>query len=217
MDKSTAYNVLGLQEGATEEQIKEAYRELAKKYNGDNYGDTSPLHDEATKKMDELNIAFDTLMSYIRTGGPAAKETTPNNPYDTGYTQNDNTYTQTGNDNIGRYPAIRNLINMGQADEALAELNAIPYGSSDAEWNFLMGSAYYYKGWLEKALQYFQIACQMDPNNREYQAALRNLTGSAAGNMPGSPFSTQDPNAAAVNCACNTCSCLLCMNLCCGR
>lgn len=214
MDKLTAYKTLGLQEGATEEQIKEAYRQLAKQYAGDSYGETSPLHEEASKKMDEINQAFDTLMSYIRTGGPTPTQTSnQGTPFEQPYNN-----PQSTNNNIGRYPAIRNLINNGLVDEALAELNAIPYGSSDAEWNFLMGSVYYYKGWLDKALQYFQAACRMDPNNSEYQAALRNLTGSAAGNMPGNPYGNQqDPNAAALNCACNTCTCLLCMNACCGN
>lgn len=32
-----AYKVLGLTEGATEEEIKTAYRALAQKYNPDNY------------------------------------------------------------------------------------------------------------------------------------------------------------------------------------
>ena len=33
-------------------------------------------------------------------------------------------------------------------EQALAELNAIQGGANDAEWNFLVGSAYYYKGWV---------------------------------------------------------------------
>lgn len=198
MDKLTAYKVLGLQEGATEDDIKNAYRELAHKYSGENYTAANPLQPEAEAKMAEINDAFDTLMSYLRTGGPAMTESTP-----------------ASNDSIGRYPAIRKLINSGQADEALAELQAIPYGNTDAEWNFLMGSAYYYKGWLDQALRYFQEAVRLEPGNREYEAALRNLTGAASGEMPGSPYTTADPNAAAINCACNTCSLMCCMDACC--
>ena len=37
-----AYKVLGLTEGATEEEIKTAYRALAQKYNPDNY-EAGPL------------------------------------------------------------------------------------------------------------------------------------------------------------------------------
>lgn len=199
MDKSTAYNVLGLQPGANEDQIKVAYRELAKKYSGAEY-EVSPLKEDAARKMDELNEAFDTLMSLAR-GADSAEVTQPVGP-------------AAGAQGSNRYTAIRQLINQGQADEALAELQAVQ-SSHDAEWNFLMGSAYYYKGHLQQALFYFQQAVQMEPANPEYQAALRNLTGSASGEMPGNPY-RQDQGAAAMNCACNTCGLMCCMDACCS-
>ena len=43
------YEVLGVPRGATKEQVKAAYRELAKKYHPDNYID-SPLAENANKK-----------------------------------------------------------------------------------------------------------------------------------------------------------------------
>lgn len=50
------YKVLGVPENATEEQIKKAYRDLAKKYHPD--VDPSP---EAEEKMKESSIAYATL------------------------------------------------------------------------------------------------------------------------------------------------------------
>ena len=44
------YSVLGLDGNASEEEVKRAYRELAKKYHPDNYQD-GPLADYASKKM----------------------------------------------------------------------------------------------------------------------------------------------------------------------
>lgn len=44
------YSVLGLDGNASEEEVKKAYRELAKKYHPDNYQD-GPLADYASKKM----------------------------------------------------------------------------------------------------------------------------------------------------------------------
>lgn len=198
MDRSKAYSVLGLPQNATEQQVKDAYRNLAQKYNVD-HDDDSPLKEEAEHKMAEINEAFDVLMSYLRTGGPEGT-TAP------GQTTN----------NAGRYPSIRNLINTGEIDRALAELGQVPHGSSDAEWNFLMGSAYYYKGWLEQALRYFQEAVRLDGSNPEYQAALRNLQASGGGEMPGNPYGSQDGSAQAMNCACNTCTLMCCMDACCG-
>ena len=59
------YKILGVSESASDEEIKNAYRELAKKYHPDNYAD-SPLADVANKKMQELNEAFDQIMNARR-------------------------------------------------------------------------------------------------------------------------------------------------------
>ena len=66
------YEVLGLRPGATEEEIKAAYKALAQKYSAENYA-ASPLEGEAGRQMAEINEAFDALMGSLRTGaGPGA-------------------------------------------------------------------------------------------------------------------------------------------------
>lgn len=204
MDTNKAYAVLGLREGASEEEIKTAYRALAKQFDTQNY-EAGPLRDDAAQKMDEINEAFDLLMSVIRTGSaPHAEQSEP-------------VSSQNASAN-GRYRAIRQMINQGNVEQALAELKAVASGSTDAEWNFLMGSAYYYKGWIAEALRYFETACHLAPGNREYEAALRNLQNNAGGSMPGSPYGDQTPyGAQAVNCSCcDMCTAMMCMDLCCG-
>ena len=54
------YTVLGVDRTATDDEIKKAYRELAKKYHPDNYAD-SPLADLAEEKMKEINEAYDAI------------------------------------------------------------------------------------------------------------------------------------------------------------
>ena len=54
------YEILGVSENASDEEIKAAYRKLAKKYHPDNYAD-SPLADVAEQKMKEINEAYDTI------------------------------------------------------------------------------------------------------------------------------------------------------------
>ena len=54
------YSVLGVPRGASEEEIKKAYRALARKYHPDNYTD-SPLSDLAEEKMKEINEAYDAI------------------------------------------------------------------------------------------------------------------------------------------------------------
>ena len=54
------YKVLGVPQNASDAQIKEAYRELAKKYHPDKYIN-NPLADLAAEKMREINEAYDYL------------------------------------------------------------------------------------------------------------------------------------------------------------
>lgn len=214
MDIQTAYATLGLREGAGEDEIKTAYRALAQKYAPENY-EASPLREEADQKMTEINEAFDLLMSHLRTGSEPAAGAAQQGPAPD---QGPRPAYQQGGASTPQYRAIRQLINGGQVEQALAQLNAIPNGSADAEWNFLMGSAYYYKGWVAQALNYFQRACQLAPDNAEYAAALRNLQNNAGGAMPGNPYGNQNAyGAQAVGCSCcDMCTAMMCMDMCCG-
>ena len=189
------YEVLGLAPGATEDEIKAAYKALAQKYSAENYA-ASPLEGEAAQRMQEINEAFDQLMGAIRTGNAGASASNEQNAPD-------------------EYVQIRRLINDGQADEALHRLQAIGAGETSGEWNFLCGSAYYYKGWLDQALPYFEAAVRLSPENREYSAAYYRLRNSASGNIAGNPYSSMPQGAMGCSC-CDMCTALMCMDLCCG-
>ena len=51
------YKVLGLERGASDEEVKQAYRRLAKKY----HQDLNPGDQEAAKKMQQINEAYDQI------------------------------------------------------------------------------------------------------------------------------------------------------------
>lgn len=189
------YSVLGVSPEASDEDVKAAYRALAKKYHPDNYSD-SPLNDLASEKMKEINEAYDAVMNMRknrgRTGGAAGG-------YAGGYS--------TGQSN---YPDVRQMILNGRMDDAEQILNGVPAANRDAEWYFLKGTVLYKRGWLEDAYTNFQTACQRDPGNMEYRAAINRMQqqrGGAYGgyNMQGN----QDAQ------CCNCCSNLICADCCC--
>ena len=53
------YKVLGVAPNATQDEIKKAYRQMAKKY----HPDLHPDDPEANKKMNDVNSAYDMLMN----------------------------------------------------------------------------------------------------------------------------------------------------------
>ena len=54
------YEVLGISPDAGDDEVKRAYRELARKYHPDNY-QNNPLADLAEEKMKEINEAYDAI------------------------------------------------------------------------------------------------------------------------------------------------------------
>ena len=188
------YSVLGLSPGASEEDVKKAYRDLARKYHPDNYHE-NPLSDLASEKMKEINEAYDAIMK-----GPSSG-------YTHGYSSG-SAYSSAGYSS--EYAAVRSAINSGDLDYAESLLQNV--GSRGAEWNFLMGSLYYRRGWLNEAQQYFQIAVQMEPNNAEYRQALSQMNMGGSPYRPGgygSPMGRGDCD------MCDICTAMWCANLCC--
>ena len=161
------YQVLGVPSTATDEEVKKAYRDLARKYHPDNYHD-NPLADLAQERMKEINEAYEAVQSQRkaqRSGGYSASGA----GYGTGYGGYQSAY-QGSYQGSSRYQRVRMAISSGDLNLAEELLNA--QTDHDAEWNFLKGVICTRRGWLDEARQYFQTAVQMDPDEPEYQQAL---------------------------------------------
>ena len=166
------YEVLGVPSSATDEEVKKAYRNLARKYHPDNYHD-SPLADVAQEKMKEINEAYEEVQSMRKNGGAGQSSYGGygRNPYE------QNPYGAYGG-GYGGVPAfVRVRLSIAQGELNLAEelLNAM--SDHNAEWNFLKGAICYRRGWMDEAKRYYETAVQMNPNNPEYRRALDILEG----------------------------------------
>lgn len=192
------YEVLGVSHSATQEEIKKAYRDLARKYHPDNYVN-NPLADLAQEKMKEINEAYETLNKGGSTSGSYRQQNT--------YQSNQ---TNSSSNEGSVYTQIRRLIQMGNIDQAESLLDGI--ANHTAEWYYLRGLIAQRRGWVDEAAQNFKIAVNMDPNNMEYRSALNSVNGGSAYGYRQEEYNVG--NAADDLCTC--CSTLMCLNCLCG-
>lgn len=182
------YEVLGVSPNATDEEIKKAYRELARKYHPDNYAD-NPLSDLAKEKMQEINEAYDEIINLRKSGGSGAKNT----------------------DGSSQFADIRSLITQNRLEEAQELLDGVPISARNAEWYFLNGSVLYRRGWFEGAYTSFSNACRMDPTNAEYREAFNRMQ--KQNYHRGNPYSSSNNMGGC--CTADPCTTLCCMDCCC--
>ncbi len=193
---SDPYQVLGVKPDASDDEIKRAYRELARKYHPDNY-QNNPLADLAEEKMKEVNEAYDAITK-MRSGG--GQSYGGSGGYRGGYQQQ-------GQSGDPVFAQVRNLINSGNVDQAERLLQGT--NNRSAEWYFLTGSVAYRRGWLDEARQNYQIAVRMDPNNMEYRQAFNMMQ---QGGYAYRPAGHSGGGMDALDC----CTTMMCLNCLCG-
>ncbi len=155
------YEVLGIQRGASKDEIKAAYRKLAKQYHPDMHVD-NPLKDLAQEKFIEVQEAYDQLTN-------ASSSSYNSSSYNSG----SNTYSN--NSSGSNFQTVRQYINFGNYQQAMYALDDI--NTRNAEWNFLMGVCYVNLGSAAKGMEFVKTAMRMEPNNIEYKNYLNQILG----------------------------------------
>lgn len=178
------YEVLGVSENATDEEIKKAYKELVKKYHPDKY-QNNPLADLAEEKLQEVNEAYDMLMKGSRGGSGRSSSVS----FDS--------------------MQVRRYIDSGN----LAAAERILNGTNDrsAEWFFLSGMLSYRKGWYDDAASKLRTAADMDPSNIEYSQAygrIINMGGQFQNQAYGRGYRSND------DMCCQALQCYICADCC---
>lgn len=212
---SDPYKVLGVTHSASDDQVKTAYRDLARKYHPDNY-EGNPLADLASEKMKEINEAYDQVMQQRKNGGFSSGSGSASSYYNTGRSSYNGQSANYGGyrQESSQFLDIRKLINAKRIAEAEELLDGVLLRDRDAEWYFLKGSVQFSRGWLEQAYDNFTKAVQLNPENAEYRAALNQLEWQRRTGRPSYGGYKTNPNMASCN-SCDVCSSLICADCCC--
>lgn len=172
------YKVLGVSRDASDEEIKTAYRRLAKKY----HPDLNPGDAEAAKKMQQVNAAYEQIKNPEKaaqsqrsgqTGGYGGGYYDPfggYGPFGGGYSQ----YGGAGEQNGDSYQqAAYNYIRFGRYREAI---NALANATQrNARWYYLSALANDGLGNQVTALEHIRRAVSMEPDNMEYLDLLQRM------------------------------------------
>lgn len=167
------YKVLGVSPNATDDEIKQAYRRLAKKY----HPDRNPGDAEAAKKMQQVNAAYERIKN------PDAYKQQPGGGYSQSYGYDPfgawQQYGQSQRATGDQYQqSAYQYIRFGRYQEALNALNNSP--DKNARWYYLSALANDGLGNQVTALEHIRRAVSMEPGNSLYLQTLEQIQNGGA-------------------------------------
>ena len=145
--KKSNLELLGLSEGATEEEIKDAYAKLRAKYLEDRFKDGEEGN-EAARMLTKLDMAYNELMSELAEDQSAASGGTS-------------------------FERVEELIRSGDVQEAQRVLDG--FNERNARWHYLQSVVFYKKSWMNESKKQLEIAMQLEPDNEKYKETYRKL------------------------------------------
>lgn len=166
---SDPYEVLGLKQGASEEEVKKAYKTLAKKYHPDVTGNDP----SAAKKMQEINSAYDAIINHKAYSSSSSSYGYRGSSYGGSYGYNDSSEEESN-----EMRAAASYIHARHFREALHVLSTVPYEKRNGRWFYLSAVAKGYSGDTTGAYSDISEAINREPGNMEYQSFLDRLNGS---------------------------------------
>ena len=154
------YEVLGVPQSASDDEVKKAYRDLSRKYHPD-ANVNNPLADLAEEKFKEVQEAYDMIMKQRAQGGGS-------------YSYGGGSSAGGGNSQDVEMQAVINFINSRHYQEAINLLNRMPNRTS--MWYYASAVANASIGNNIVAMEHAQQAVNMEPGNMQYAQLLNQLT-----------------------------------------
>ncbi|WP_050635558.1 J domain-containing protein [Candidatus Stoquefichus sp. SB1] len=192
------YQILGISPSASDDEVKQAYRTLSKKYHPD--ANINNAHQaEYTEKFKQVQNAYKTIIDSRKRGFT-------NQNYGAGQGQSQSTYQYNGNEQAAFNDAAA-YINAGRFQDALNILEQIR--TRNSMWFYYSALAMNGVGNNATALEYAKTAAQMEPGNLQYLFLVQQLQ-AGSGQYRSAQQSYGSPFAGTANC----CYSILMMNLC---
>ena len=165
------YMILGVSPHATDDEIKQAYRRLAKQY----HPDRNPGDAEAARKMQQINAAYEQ----IKNPEKAQQSHGYGSSYG-GYDPFGGSYQRSHSQSQGDsyQQAAYNYIRYGRYREALNVLSSSQ--EKNARWYYLSALANSGLGNQITALEHIRRAVSMEPDNQEYLRVLDQIENGGA-------------------------------------
>ncbi len=194
-----AYEILGLSETATDQELEARYKQLRAKLQQDRFlpGEEG---EDASEKLQRLEVAYRDIVAMRE---EAKQQSTAKEETD--------------------FSEIQQMIKDNKLDEAQSKLDS--YETQDAEWHYVQSILFYKRNWFLESKKQLELACQMDPGNKRYKQSLEKLTKILASNTispdqmrTSSRPADSGPTVGAGNGTCSGNSCLDCLlcNACCN-
>lgn len=198
------YQILGISPSASDDEVKQAYRTLSKKYHPD--ANINNVHQaEYTEKFKQVQNAYKTIMDSRKRGFTQQN-------YGGGQTYNQSTYNYNGNEQAAMNDAAA-YINAGRFQDALNILEQVRNRSS--VWFYYSALAMNGVGNNITALEYAKTAAQMEPGNIQYLFLVQQLQ-AGQGQYRSTQQSYGSPYASVVNCCYTLILINVCSTCCCG-
>ncbi len=159
------YKVLGVSPDASDEEIKKAYRTLAKKY----HPDRNPGDAEAARKMQQVNDAYEQIKNPEKARQSRGQQYGGYGGY--GYDPFGGGYARQDSQGDSYQQAAFRYIQYRRYQEALNALQSSQ--NKDARWYYLSALAHDGLGNQVTALEHIRRAVSMEPDNTTYLQTLQ--------------------------------------------